>query len=61
MISVVLSHARDHLAELSVTDSATVLAPTELVRFDDVEDVVLDGAPTIPPIDEPPNRGYTCC
>ena len=52
LTDIVLSHARDRLAELRVSDAATDSAPMELVRFDDVEDVVVNGAPPIPPIDE---------
>ena len=55
LTDIVLSHARDQLAELSVTDAATVSAPTELVQFDDVEDVVLNGAPPIPRRDHGPS------
>ena len=52
LTDIVLSHARDRLAELRVSDAATDSAPMELVRFDDVEDVVVNGAPPIPPIDD---------
>ena len=38
-----------------MTDAATVSAPTELVQFDDVEDVVLNGAPPIPRQDHGPS------
>ena len=44
LTDIVLSHARDWLAEPRVSSAATVSAPMEVVRFDDVEDIVLNGA-----------------
>ena len=55
LTDIVLSHARDWLAELRVSTAATtVSASMEVVRFDDVEDIVLNGAPPSlqSPIDE---------
>ena len=52
LTDIVVTHAREKLAELRVSKAAAVSAPLELVQFDDVQDDRIGDAPIIPPIDE---------